>query len=189
MKTGWSFKHPIFLGLCCVFYTVLPAQIYSGKTGKVSFTSKAPLEDIYAESNKLNAAINIKTKQVAAKVQIRTMEFENALQQEHFNEKYMESDKYPHAQFTGEVVEDVDLTEPGTYKVTVSGQLMIHGVGRERDIPVTLTVSETGIRAESSFKVAVADHKIEIPQLVFKKVAEVVTVDLDITMKKVKKKN
>ena len=158
------------------------AQIFSTNKGIVSFNSHAPLEDIFAESKTLNAAINTTTKMVAAKIKINTMTFENSMQQEHFNEKYMESDKFPIGQFSGTITDDVDLTKEGVYNITAKGKLMLHGVGRDREIQLKITVSAASVSVETSFKVKVEQHKIQIPKLVFQKVAEEVEVKMEAVM-------
>jgi hypothetical protein len=105
-------------------------------------------------------------------IQNNSFKFPNKLMQEHFNEKYMESEKYPASSFRGNVQEDIDLKVLGTYKVTVKGKLTIHGVTQERTITGTINVNEGSITLESNFKVKNADHKIEIPKLVITKIAE-----------------
>ena len=145
------------------------------KGSTISFFSHAPMEDIFAESDKFSGAINTKTNAVAVFVKVNTLEFENKLQQEHYNEKYMESDKYPKASFKGKI-EGVDWSKPGDYSATAKGNLDIHGVSLEREIPVDVKVTKNGISASSKFKVKVEDHKVEVPELVFNKVAEEVEI-------------
>ncbi|MES2779940.1 MAG: YceI family protein, partial [Bacteroidota bacterium] len=96
-----------------------------------------------------------------------------------FNEKYIESEKYPKSTFKGKINEDVDLTKDGEYKVTVTGKLNIHGVELERTIPGILVVKDGVITISSKFKVKEVDHKIEIPTLVVAKIAEEIDVVID----------
>jgi len=161
----------------------LTAQdIFVTKEGKISFFSKAPLEDINPSSDKLASVLNTKTKKIIFSVNIKTLHgFNAALQEEHFNEKYMHSDKYPKAIFKGEILDDVNLTQTGTYNVKAKGILDIHGVEQERTIDGVITVEEGKINLSAKFKVEVADHKVKIPKLVWEKVAEVVEVAVDIT--------
>jgi polyisoprenoid-binding protein YceI len=99
--------------------------------------------------------------------------------QEHFNEKYMESEKFPLSQFRGTIQEKIDLKVAGTYQVTVKGKLTIHGVEQERTITGTITVKDGKITVQSKFKIKVADHKIEIPSLVATKIAEELDVEVN----------
>ncbi len=96
--------------------------------------------------------------------------------QEHFNENYMESEKFPHATFKGKMNETVDFSKPGTSIVTATGVLNIHGVNQKRTLNGVLTVSDAGILLETKFDVLLADHKISIPRLVFNKIAEQIEV-------------
>ena len=151
----------------------------ASKGSTISFFSHAPMEDIFAESEKFSGAINTKTNVVAVFVKVNTLEFENKLQQEHYNEKYMESDKFPKASFKGKIEGLNDWKTPGEYDVKAIGSLDIHGVVLERTIPVKITITKKGISATTSFKVKVEDHKVKVPELVFNKVAEEVEIKIN----------
>jgi polyisoprenoid-binding protein YceI len=100
--------------------------------------------------------------------------------QQHFNENYMESEKYPYAIFKGRIIEELDLSKPGVYSVNASGTLTIHGVDQDRKLSGKLTVGENSLVLETSFDVMLIDHKIEVPKLVFKKIAEKIEVSANI---------
>ena len=159
------------------------AQNLSSKAVKVRFFSSTPLEDIKAASEKGSAVLISKTGEVAFQVPIKSFEFSSGLMQEHFNENYMESDKYPYAKFSGKLNQPVDLTKDGEYNVTASGLLSMHGVSKQRSIPGKIKVSDGSVQLISSFDVACVDHKIKIPKLVMTKVAEVIKVDVNATLK------
>lgn len=174
-------KKIVFIALALSLCSFVKAQDVwkADKKSTISFFSHAPLEDIFAVSTKFSAAINTKTNTVAVFIDVSTLTFENKLQQEHFNEKYMESDKFPKATFKGELQGDVKWDAPGKYEMNAKGLLTIHGVEKERTIPVTITVADGSISAASKFNVKVAEHDIEVPELVFNKVAE----EVEITIK------
>jgi polyisoprenoid-binding protein YceI len=138
-------------------------NIYLSTSTDVSFFSEARLENIEAHSTKATSAINISSNAIAFKVPIQSFKFGNGLMQEHFNENYMESDKYPDATFIGKITEEIDLSQEGEYKVNAVGKLTMHGIAKERTIPGTLTVKGGKIQLTSSFIVPVSDHKIDIP--------------------------
>lgn len=161
-------------------------DIYSCRNATLSFFSSAPLEDIDAKTTQGVSALNIKTKAVYFKVQINTFQFKKKLMQEHFNENYLESDKYPHAEFKGKITDNIDLTKDGSYPVTVEGTLNIHGVPKTYREKGTVTVSNGKVTATSKFNVRVADHKIKIPSLVVKNIAEVVEVSVNAVYEPVK---
>lgn len=161
----------------------LKAQtLYKATNAEVSFFSKTPMEDIDGKSNVVNTIITIENKSLVFLIPNKSFNFPNKLMQEHFNEKYMESEKYPFSTFKGTVQENIDLKVNGEYKVTVKGKLTIHGVEQERTISGTITVSEGKLELTSNFKVKNADHKIEIPKLVVAKIAEELDVQVKATL-------
>ena len=164
------------------------AQIYTGKSYEVSFFSDGPVEDIAATSKSAQVIMNAAKNEIAVKVTIKGFDFEKELMQEHFNEKYMESDKYPYATFSGKTKDTIDYNKDGIYKITVTGKLNMHGVEKERTIQGMITVKDGEITVESKFMVALKDHKIEIPTLVAQNIAEVVEVTLKLTLTEFKQK-
>lgn len=176
-----SFSVAVFL----LFFSVSgQAQIYLSNNGKVSFYSKAPLEDIEAHSQQMGGVVKADTREVAFSMPIKSFKFRKSLMQKHFNEKFMESDKYPKATFTGKLVDNTNLSQPGTYNVSVQGKLTIHGVTKDRTIKGTVVSDGNILQLTSDFKVRVADHQIKIPRLVFENIAEVVDVKLDMSLNK-----
>lgn len=159
---------------------VPPTGLYTVTKGAISFKSEAPLEIIQARSEKLAGLIDTGKRNFAFSVLIRSFEgFNSELQREHFNENYLESSKYAKATFAGKIQEEVDLQKDGTYTVTAKGRLNIHGVEQDRTIRSKVTVKNGQLHLESDFSVKLADHNIQIPTLVSKKLAEVIDVKLN----------
>ncbi|SEW06590.1 YceI-like domain-containing protein [Chitinophaga sp. YR573] len=161
----------LFLTLSC-----FAQDIYSCKNTTLSFFSATPMEDIDAITSKGVSAINVKTGAVYFKVAVNTFKFKKSLMEEHFNENYLESDKYPNAEFKGKITDNIDLHKDGTYNVTVEGTLNMHGVDKLYREKATITVLGGKPAAETKFNVHLADHKIKIPTLVVKNIAETVEV-------------
>jgi polyisoprenoid-binding protein YceI len=153
-------------------------DIYVCKNAVVTLYSKAPIEDIDARTDKGTSVFNAKTGDIAFSVPIRSFKFDKALMQEHFNENYLESDKYPQATFKGKLTQTVDVTKDGSYPVTASGVFEVHGVKRSRNITGKLTVSQGNISLISEFVVACKDHNIDIPTLVFQNIAETIRIQV-----------
>jgi polyisoprenoid-binding protein YceI len=154
-------------------------DIYSCRNTRLSFFSSSPLEDIEAKTDKGASAINTKTKDIFFKVPINTFQFRKKLMQEHFNENYLESDKYPFAEFKGKIVDLPEISKDGTYEVTVTGTLSIHGVDKTYTAKGTIISQGNKLTVNSTFNVRVADHHIKIPSLVVRNVAEVVAVTVN----------
>ena len=156
------------------------AQLYIAKTGAISFFSETAMENIEAESKNANALFNSENNELALIVAIRSFQFKNALMQEHFNEKYMESDKYKEARFKGKISGDLDFKKDGVYQVIATGTLNLHGVEKTYSEKGTLTVKGNELVLSCKFHVILKDHKIEVPSLVSKKIAEQVLVTMSV---------
>jgi polyisoprenoid-binding protein YceI len=154
----------------------LNAQIYKGTKTSVSFFSSTPLEDISAKDTVATMLLNSKTGDVIANISIKGFVFPNALMQEHFNENYMESDKYPMGSFKGKINETIDYTKDGTHTVTMTGTLTVHGVAKPRTFTATLVVKGNSVTVDSKFNIALADHNIAVPEAVGAKIAEKIDV-------------
>lgn len=154
------------------------AQKYYSKTGHISFLSKAPLETIEATNQNAYVVLDAATGQFEWSVLIKGFQFEKALMQEHFNENYLESDKYPKALFKGQInnIQGMDLTKDGSYDVEAGGNLTIHGVTKPFRALGKIHVKNGQMNAVSSFDVAVADYNISIPGVVRDNIAKTVKV-------------
>jgi len=178
------------LNACLLLLVCIPpsaqvtSDIYRTNAGKVLFSSEARLEVINASSGRLQGALNTTRRNFAFAVPISSFEgFNVALQKEHFNENYLESDRFPVATFTGKIIEDIDFSTSGTVEVRAKGQLTIHGVEQERIIKITLTLQEGKIGVVSKFTVLLKDHDIKIPKIVHEKIAAEVMIEVHAELK------
>lgn len=163
----------------------LPANpIYRCENGKIALKSDASLEVIEAKSNRLRGAVDFTNNSFAWTVEIKSFEgFNNRLQREHFNENYMESDKYPKASFAGKMIEKIDFQTPGTYEVRAKGKIIVHGVEQERIIKSQVLVSNNKVHISATFMVPLSEHNITIPRIVFQKIAEEIEVKIEADLK------
>ncbi|HVK49546.1 MAG TPA: YceI family protein [Pseudobacter sp.] len=138
------------------------------RAGQISFTSKGVLETIKAQNKTVTCVLDAQSGQLQFSVIMRGFEFKKALMQEHFNENYVESDKFPNADFKGQISSTPmpDLTKDGQYPVKVKGKLTIHGITQEVTTDGTITVKQQAVQAESAFNILLSDYKIRIPSLV-----------------------
>ncbi len=161
------------------------SQTYISPQGKIHFHSSAPIEDIDATSEEGKCIINIATKMVEAKVEMKSFVFPKPLMQQHFNDSYVESDKYPYAVLDMKITNPVNFKQDGTYPVTLKGTFEIHGVKQAREIPGTLIIKGgQPYSASATFDVKLADHDIKIPTAVVMKIAEVIKVDVNFIFNK-----
>lgn len=176
-------KSLLFLALICFCSGFRQSAIYQTTNGKISFKSEAPLELIRASSDQLIGLIDVDKKIFSFSVPMRSFQgFNSPLQKEHFNENYVESDKYSQATFKGKIIEDQDFTIDGIYDVRAKGILTIHGIARERIIKSTITIKNKTIAVSSSFSVLLSDHDIPIPKVVYQKLANEIKVEVNTTL-------
>ncbi len=165
------------------------AQKYMTRTGKVSFNATSPKspEKIEAINNEVASILDSKDGGFVFQVLVKSFKFEKELMQQHFNENYMESDKFPKADFKGKIANmgDVNLTKDGSYNTTVAGKLTIHGVTQDVSVPGTIVVKGKDVTAKAKFQVNLEKHGIKIPGVVADKLAKEasVTVDAVLTQK------
>ena len=160
------------------------AQIYQSKDNTITFFSEAPLEDITAITEKAVAIVNIQTGEIAARVPIKSFEFKKALMQEHFNEQYMESEKFPYAIFQGQFldVERLRNLESGNYRI--KGKMSIHGVTKSFEKTVSVKLENDSLYSKTKFLVKLADYEIKIPKILVQNIAEIIEVEVTLNLKK-----
>ncbi len=174
----------IIIALSIVLTTFnLQAQKVFTKNGSISFFSKSPLENISAKNNQVMSVLNISTGDMQFSVIVKNFHFEKSLMEEHFNENYLESDKFPKSIFKGKITDlsNIDLTKDGTYNVVVKGDLTLHGVTKNISAPGLIIIKNGLISTTSTFKVTLADYAISIPKLVKDNIAETIEISVNCT--------
>ena len=156
------------------------AQRYIDRNGSASFFSEAPLENIDAHTKEVISVLDVKTGALVASVVMQSFDFKKSLMKEHFNENYIESEKYPKSVFKGNIVNigQLDLLQDGKHEVEVSGDITIHGVTRPLTLKTYILTKNNQLSTEVKFPIKIADFDIEIPKIVMYNVAEEVAVTL-----------
>jgi polyisoprenoid-binding protein YceI len=154
---------------------------YFTKTGQITFNAGTPVEDVDGANSTTTSVFDIATGQIEFAVLVKGFEFKRALMQEHFNENYMESDKYPKAIFTGKIanIDKVNFTKDGVYPVTVKGTLDMHGVKKSVETAGTMKVSGETVASDAAFTVLLSDYNIAIPSLVKDKISKTVNIKVN----------
>ncbi len=164
--------------LLLAIFSATYAQKYQLKESKTTFFSTTPIEDIDAVTKETKGILDAGAKTFFFKIPIASFVFKSDLMRDHFNENYMESEKFPNATFKGTIEGNFDLTKDGSYLVSAIGDMTIHGVVKKVSIPSTISVKEGVASIDSKFKVALKDYSIDIPTVVFNKIAEVLEVKI-----------
>ncbi len=165
----------LFIGLNCIAQTK-----YITKIGNVNFEASVPsFEEVAAKNNSVTAIVNSENGEFAALALVKAFRFKNALMEEHFNENYAESDKFPKATFKG-TIENFSIESLSSLKsiFKINGQLTFHGVTKDiQNCKTSIIKTEKGILMEGSFKVLASDFDIEIPKVVSNKISEDILVN------------
>ena len=171
MICGW------FLLSC----TSLWAQVLVGHDGYVSLFGKKPFQSIRADNHDVDGTIDTKTGNVEFKAVVKSFHFKKKSIEKPFNEKYMQSDKYPTASFVGKVLNlaAINFNKPGTYPITVAGYLTIRNVPQYVSHPATLTVTKDELIAKSQFTAKPAEYKIKVPTVFGRRVVTEINVAVD----------
>ena len=174
--------HVLIIFLICPLFA---KDIYFTRSGTISFYSSALIEDIEAVNKQVTCVLDMGTGEVAFRVPIPSFTFKNGLMQEHFNENYLESEKYPHASFKGNIDawDSINLSnEP--QQVTLTGMMNIHGVSHEIKDTGKISKIDGQVRGSAKFNIIVADYEIEIPKILRDNIAKIVDVTVNLNLKK-----
>lgn len=162
--------------------------IYTTDTTMISFFSSTPMENIEAFNSASTSLLNVDKKDIVFRVPISGFEFEKPLMQEHFNENYMETEKYPYATFKGKLSDTLDLTKDTVYRVSATGMMNMHGVNQAQTYEGVFDCKDGTATLRCKFQVLLKDHKIKVPKVVFANIAEVIDVNVFFQYKPYEKK-
>ncbi|MBL7818194.1 MAG: YceI family protein [Saprospiraceae bacterium] len=177
------------LALVATFSLSAQGKFFS-KDANVAFDANSPLEKIEGKTNKGTLVIDAATGKVESAVLIKGFHFKSALMEEHFNENYMESGKFPKSTFAGDITNfsSVNLKKDGTYPIQIKGNLTMHGVTKPVEAKGSLVVKGGAItNGSAAFKVLMADYGIAIPAAVKDKIAKEAKIDISAALQKLVK--
>ena len=171
-----------------VLFVIIPVSakdIYFTRSGDVSFFSWTPIEDIKAKNNQVTCVLDMETGETSFRIPIRGFVFKNGLMQEHFNENYLESEKYPNAIFNGKIEDwkDFSITSK-PQKVIIAGEMTIHGVTNSIKEPGLIYLDKQKVNGEATFKIMLVDYDVKIPKKKKKNIAESVEIKMNLELNK-----
>jgi len=180
----------LFIAVFLLSCSLIKAQDkYLTKKGHVWFFSHTPIEDIEAHNNEAAVVFDSKTGEISAVLLMKSFKFQKALMEEHFNENYMESEKFPKGLYKGKVtnLQEIDFTKNGSYKGVVDGTLTIHGVEKKLNTNCTIDVEDGKLEVKSKFTITPQEFSITIPDLVANNIAKSIDVNIDLELEVYKK--
>lgn len=176
----------IILTVLLLSSTFVNAQRFITKNGFVHFFSNTSMEKIEADNKQVNSALDITTGDFIFKMLMKSFEFEKALMQEHFNENYVESDKFPNAEFKGKVMnmKEINFTKNGSYPAIIDGNLTIHGVTKKVQEKGTFIVKDGKINGQSKFQISLKEFNVIIPKTVVNNISDMIEITVDVNLTK-----
>jgi hypothetical protein len=164
--------------LVSIGFSAKAQTVYVLKSSNIYFFAGTPIEDIEADNIKSVSFFDSKTGDIRWSIPINSFKFKNALMEEHFNENYLESEKYPKAEYVGKIMnpETYDFSKPNTFVVKVQGELTMHGIKKSKTIEVTIKNESRAFTANTKFDILLADYNIQRPQILWEKLSETVSV-------------
>ena len=162
-------------------------QKFATKNGHIKFFSETPLEKIEAHNQQVNAAYDQQSGFFVFKVLMKSFEFEKALMQEHFNENYVESNKFPNATFLGKVMNysEMNFSKDGIYKVDIDGKLTLHGVTKSVQEEGTFEIKQGKLLGKAKFNILLSDFQVSIPGTVANNISNAVEITVEIVLDKI----
>jgi polyisoprenoid-binding protein YceI len=179
-------KLTIIIAGCLFLYSATAkaqGKFYT-KTGKITFFSTTPVENIEAINKSVVTLLDTKSGDLQFAVLMKGFEFKKALMQEHFNKDYVESDKFPKGEFKGQIINNADInyTTNGTYPAKAKGKLTIHGVTKDIETSGTITVKDGKLTLNAVFTTLVADYNITVPKLYRDNISKSIKITVDCTL-------
>lgn len=189
MKQFFDFQNLIRISVVfLVFFVSFQSisQTYITRNGEVRFFSAAPLENIEAINRQVSSAFDSETGEIVFRVVIRSFKFEKALMQEHFNDNFMDSKKYPNATFEGKIqnLNKINFKSDGVYDVICDGKLTIKDVTKDVVVMGKITIKGNSISGSSQFKIVLADYNVQVPSRYMRNIANNVDVFVNVTLEK-----
>jgi len=165
------FRKYLLLAVLLYSINVLHAQILSFDHGEVEFYTASVLSDIEAVTEKADVKLDIQTGNFEVTINIQSFKFESELMQEHFNESYLESDKFPQATFKGKIVQDISNIS-AEIEVDASGKMTIHGVTKGIQAKANISKKEGYTILKCKIPVVFKDYNVDEPSILTKSVAK-----------------
>lgn len=181
LKTNDMKRSLLIITAALLFTTATQAQKIYTKNGLVSIFSTTPMEDIKAANNQVLCLLNTQTGELQFSLLNKGFHFPKALMEEHFNENYIESTKFPKSTFKGTVadISKVNFSKDGIYAVSVTGELSMHGVTKSLTTTGNIIVKDGKATTSSKFMVKLADYNITIPGAVKKNISESIEITVN----------
>ena len=158
-------------------------QSFAAAEGYAEFVSNAPLLEFKGKSDHLHGLIDLDQNLVDFYIDLSTLDTGINLRNRHMRDSYLETDRCPFGEFTGELTSDFDPDLYEEQDVTVKGTFKMHCITREKEITGTIRPSDDGLKVDASWSVLLDDYDIDRPRVVFYELADEQKVNISILLK------
>jgi polyisoprenoid-binding protein YceI len=159
---------------------------------QVVFTSRAATEEFQGVTSRIDGYVLLDGPALGPEtggddtrfyfeVDLASLDTGIGLRNRHMRDNYLEVARYPFATFAGRLVRSV-LDGVASFRVTADGEFTVHGVSRRRQLSCRVEPSTAGYRTRCDFEVLLSDHDIEIPKIMFLKLANEIRLTLDFSV-------
>jgi len=178
-------KKCIVIAILLVSSWAIAQEKKMSKSAVIVFEASVPsFEEVKATNNNVTLVLNPATGEIASLALMKGFRFKVALMEEHFNENYIESDKYPKALFKGKIENfDTNNLTATPKDFIINGKLELHGKTVVVKAPAKISQTNSGINLQSSFSVNASDFDISIPAVVKNKVSNKINIQLNGVLK------
>ncbi len=169
----------------CLLFCGRPAiaQLYVATDGYVEFISTAPLLEFKGTSDNLAGLINLETGEVDFYVDLASLDTGNRRRDRDMRQVYLETDKYPFAEFGGTLTSHFDPEMEGEQPATVTGSFKMREISRDMTISGTIEATDEGIRVRAGWEILLEDYDIDRPSVLFYELSDVQTINIDILLR------
>lgn len=167
-----------------LFSVKTEAQSFMGDKGYVEFLSRAPMLEFKGISNNLVGLIDLDENVVDFYVDLNTLDTGIRLRNRHMRESYLETNKFPFAEFTGKLNGEVNIGSREAQQVSVTGKFNIHGVQRDITVGGTLLFDDNQVTLSATWEVKLEDYNIDRPRVIFYELSDTQVVTININLRK-----
>jgi hypothetical protein len=174
----------IYILIFCTTSISLAQEKWITETGNISFEASIPLfEEVNAINNSVKCVLNTKEKTIVCVLKIKDFDFKRDLMETHFNEIYLESDRYPKATFKG-TIPNLEIAKISSVEIIlpINGKIKIHGITQPLSIKGKFKKTQDNLQLTADFELNTDDFKIEIPSMILPKVSKIVKSHIDFTL-------
>lgn len=170
--------------LYCFGYKAASQNRFSTNKANIEFICLGSFSDIEGKSLSGKLSIDFSTGYVEGEIPMKSFNFDKGFTQQHFNDWYLETKKYPKGRFYGKIDRIININKDGVYEGNMKGKLILKNIVRDRIVPYKIVVKGGQVTAETRFNATTIEYGIDLPEIFRDKVSESVSVSIKAELRK-----